>query len=125
MAYATYGGINIFGLELRMTTVDNPRAHQQNSYPGLSGVESLDQGLRGRFTNVSGRLYGFSPGDLAAAEETFRSYNDGYARVLVDTRGVAWPYVKLLSFEPEMHVRLLAAQGIYTRRYTAQFMHLV
>ncbi len=123
MAYATFGGLPIFGYQLQMQTVDNPRAHQMNAYPGLSGLESLDQGLRGRYTICAGRLAGTSLVGLAAAEETFRAFNDGSAYPLYDTRGVIWFNVKLEGFQPEGKI-FAHATGGFSRRYTARFLHL-
>jgi hypothetical protein len=120
----TLDGQFVFGLTVSMVTADNPRGHQQNAYPGLSGIESLDQGLRGRFTTVTGRLWGYNGAGLAAAEETLRAYNDGLTHVLVDTLGRAWPYVKLETFEPQGRIQILAGSGLVTREYVARFLHL-
>lgn len=124
MAYAFFNAVNIFGAELQMQTVDNPRAQQINAFPGLSGLESLDQGLRGRYTNCTGRLVAASVAGLAYLEEFFRSYNDGVAYVLVDTRGVTWLNVKLESFEPQGKIRIHGGTGYVSRPYAARFMHL-
>lgn len=120
----TLDGEAVFGDAVTMATAENPRAQQQNAYPGLSGIESLDQGLRGRFTVVSGRLSGATPTDLAAAEETLRAFNDGAAHTLVDTNGLTWLDVKLESFEPQGRVQRFADSGLAHRRYTARFLHL-
>jgi hypothetical protein len=122
MAYLD--GDNIFGTAVSMSTADNPRGRQQNAFPGLSGVESLDQGMRGRFTDVTGILYGADQFGLAAAEENFRSYNDGIARVLVDNNGTTWLNVLLESFEPMGRVRIRAGDGLTFRSYKARFYHL-
>jgi hypothetical protein len=95
---ASYGGINIFGTAVSMSTADNPRENQLNAYFGLSGLESLDGGMRGRSTHASGLLFGGSSLMLVAAEALFRSYNDGVARTLVDTMGGIWPNVFLNSY---------------------------
>ena len=121
---ATFGGAAIFGTAVSMTTVDNPRRQQLNAFPGINGRESLDQGLDGRYTIVSGVLYGGDGPTLNFLENLVRSYNDGVARVLVDTAGNAWPYVKLESFEPEGRMRVVAGSGQVYRPYTARFLHL-
>ncbi len=120
---ASYGGVAIFGASVSMTTSDNPREAQLNSYFGLNGLEALDGGFRGRVTRVHGVLYGRSSLLLAAAEGLFRSYNDGVVRVLVDSLGVTWPSVRLLSFQPTGRVGQ-SADGTYFRAYQAQFLHL-
>ena len=117
-------GYAIFGTAVSMVTADNPRAQQQNAYPGLSGVESLDQGLRGRYTTVTGRLVAADPTNLALAENAFRDFNDGLTHVLIDNFGAVWPDVKLESFEPQGRVQRMAWSGYCTRRYTARFLHL-
>jgi hypothetical protein len=119
----SYGGSNIFGTAVTMSTVDQPRAKQVNSFFGLSGIEALDGGSRGRFTEVGGLLYGPSPASLAAAESTFRSFDDGVARVLVDNLGSAWGNVCLQSFRPMGRVRQ-SPYGYFFRAYKARFLHL-
>jgi hypothetical protein len=119
----SYGGVNIFGTAVTMSTVDHPRAKQVNTYFGLSGIETLDGGSRGRFTEVSGLLYGPGAATLAAAESTFRSFDDGVARTLVDNLGTAWGNVVLQSFRPMGRVRQ-SPQGVYFRAYRARFLHL-
>lgn len=120
---ASYGGSNIFGSAVSMTTADNPREKQLNAFFGLSGLESLDGGLRGRVTHATGLLYGNSPGSLAASEGLFRSFNDGIARALIDTLGVTWLNVRLDSFQPLGRVRQSPA-GLLFRAYKARFLHL-
>jgi hypothetical protein len=120
---ASYNGVGIFGASVSMTTADNPRETQVNSFFGINGLETLDGGFRGRTTKVHGVLYGQSAILLSAAEGLFRSYNDGLARALVDNLGTAWVNVRLLSFQPQGRVRQ-AADGTYFRAYQAQFFHL-
>lgn len=118
-----FNGVNIFGVGVKMVTADNPRAAQENAFPGLSGVESLDQGDRGRFTSVVGMLVADTPADLGVLETLFRSYNDGNTYVLTDAYGFNWPNVKLESFEPQPPAFPLVPYG-WCRRYTARFRHL-
>lgn len=120
----SYGGAGIFGAAVSMTTSDNPRECQVNSFFGINGLETLDGGFRGRITNVRGVLYGPSAVSLASAEGLFRSYNDGVARVLVDNLETAWPNVRLQNYQPIGRIRQ-SADGIYFRAYQAQFLHLV
>lgn len=120
---ASFGGTSIFGTAVSMVTADNPREKQLNAYFGLSGLESLDGGLRGRFTQVTGLLYGTSPAGLANSESLFRSFNDGVARVLVDTLGMSWTSVRLDFFQPQGRVRR-SPGGVLFRAYKARFLHL-
>ena len=119
----TFNGVSIFGFQVKMQTVDNPRGQQINAFPGLSGRESLDQGLRGRFTNVEGRHFGSNISDLASVQETYRSFNDGRAYPLVDTRGLTWLNVKMESFEPQGQIRQLV-NGFCFQDYTSRLEHL-
>jgi hypothetical protein len=120
---ASFGGTSIFGTAVSMVTADNPRETQLNAFFGLSGLESLDGGMRGRYTSVTGLLYGDSSAFLAAAEGTFRSFNDGIARTLVDTLGEIWANVCLVSFQPQGRIRQ-SPSGVFFRSYKARFLHL-
>ncbi len=120
---ASYGGLGIFGAAVTMTTSDNPRETQVNSYFGINGIETLDGGFRGRITHARGVLFGASALLLATAEGRFRSYNDGITRLLIDNMGTAWPNVRLLRFQPQGRARQ-SADGTYFRAYQAQFLHL-
>ncbi len=120
---ASYAGLAIFGAGLTMTTSENPRECQVNSFFGINGLETLDGGFRGRITRVQGVLTGQSAGLLASAEGLFRSYNDGVARLLIDNLGTIWPNVKLLKFQPIGRIRQ-SSNGTYFRSYQALFLHL-
>ena len=74
--------------------------------------------MRGRVTRATGLLYGASPVLLAANEAQFRSFNDGIARVLVDTLGGIWQR-RLLSFQPQGRVRQ-SPYGVFFRSYQAR-----
>lgn len=119
----SYGGVNIFGSAVTMSTADHPREKQVNSYFGLSGLETLDGGSRGRVTTAGGILFGRTPGVLASVESTFRSYADGLTRLLIDSLGTSWSNVRLESFQPIGRVRQ-SPQGVFFRSYRAQFLHL-
>lgn len=118
----SFGGANIFGTAVSLSTADYPRQYQVNAYFGLNGLEMLDGGARGRVTLVEGVLFGSSAAALASAEATFRSYNDGVARVLVDQFGTSWQGVTLDFFRPSGRVQQ-APDGSYYRRYIARFLH--
>ena len=120
---ASFGGASIFGTAVSMATSDNPRETQLNAFFGLSGLESLDGGMRGRSTQVAGLLFGSTASLLANAEALFRSYNDGVAHTLIDTLGVIWTSVRLASFQPQGRIRQ-SPGGVLFRSYKAQFLHL-
>lgn len=119
---ATFNAENIFGVNVKMATADNPRAMQQNAFAGVDGMESLDQGSRGRFTVARGTHAGVGLGGLAVVQEACRAYRDGRAYTLVDTRGVTWLYVQLVSYEPEGDIKY-ALSGFYTQKYSLRFFH--
>lgn len=119
----SFGGVNIFGTAVSMSTADHPREKQINSFFGVSGLETLDGGMRGRSTSVSGVLTGNSAAALAGAEMLFRSFNDGIARILIDQFGATWASVRLESFQPVGRVKQ-SNYGSYLRPYHARFLHL-
>lgn len=123
MAYAFFDGENIFGVAVQMVTVINPVARQQNTYPGLSGVEELIQGRRGAVTQVSGRIYGDSVGALNGVKQLWYSYYDGRGYTLFDTGGQLWTNVKLERFQPIPPVQFDQGIGSWSQRYEATFFH--
>ena len=120
----SFGGENIFGTAVAMRTADNPRERQINSFFGIGGLETLDGGARGRYTEVTGVLLGTPATGLAGAEALFRSFNDGVARTLVDSSGTVWTNVRLDSFQPGGRVKR-SPYGYFFRPYRARFLHLV
>lgn len=122
----SFAGSDIFGVDVSMSTADQPLARQQNAYPGVNGVESLTMGSRGRVTAARGRLRADSLGGLAALMNGFRSLRDGNAYPLVDTMGVTWPFVVLERFAPDANTPIYIDQyGFYTKPYMAEFVHLI
>jgi hypothetical protein len=120
---ASFNGMNIFGLVLSMSTGDNRRDTQVNSFNGLNGLEVLDGGSRGLTTVVHGVLYGAGLSGLAAARAALRVYRDGNAYVLVDSTGTSWPNVLLQRFTPAEAIKQ-APDGTCLQPYTAEFLHL-
>lgn len=120
---ASYGGLNIFGSGVSMSTSPLTRAQQTNSFFGLSGVEIIDGGSRGMATDATGFLYGNSLAALSASENHFRSMSDGIARPFVDMMGTIWSNVLLQAYRPRGRI-LCSANGYYLRAYQARFFHL-
>lgn len=89
----SYGGTTIFGRSPSITMVPNPAAVQYSAFWGVSGVYSQFGGSRGRVFHVHGHFYGVNVADLWNSISLFQSYDDGIARVLVDTVGNSWPQV--------------------------------
>ncbi len=121
---ASYRGVGL-GDSIHMATVENPRRTQSNTYPGLDGVEELDQGFNGRITTVSGRIVSDSPADLGIMMNQFRSLNDGLTGLLIDSEGVGWPYAKLEMFAPDEGTARFSPPYGYTLRYKARFRHVL
>jgi hypothetical protein len=117
---ATFGGLDIFGDDLVMNVVDLPRREQKDTFFGIDGSERKDGGFTGRVAEAQGVLVGSGAAGLAAAEELFRSYNDGIPRILVDTLGRIWPAMKLVEFRPS-GTAWPDGTGAVNRNYTAKF----
>jgi hypothetical protein len=115
----TYDGSNIFGVAVSCVMVLNPAAEQVNAFFGVTGVQSLFGGLRGRVFEVSGVLVAPDPVTLNSYEMTFESYIDGIPRVLIDGFLTAWPNVKLLQFQRQG--RVLNGVTVCARPYKALF----
>lgn len=102
MGIAYYNGSNIFGLAVSVQHVPNPSAQQINSYFGVTGSQMIYGGGRGRVFHITGVLIGTDVSDLASAEATILSFDDGIARTLTDTWGRNWPYVVFVGeFTPD------------------------
>jgi hypothetical protein len=105
---ASYGGANIFGWSVSIAMNPNPSEFQYNAFFGISGVQSLYGGGRGRVFLISGLLVGTDAADLAANRDLFLSYDDGIARDLVDTFGITWPQVVFGHFQQTDRILQLA-----------------
>lgn len=124
MAIAFLDGNAIFGTSIEFEGPEVPtRRSMENMYPALNGVESLDMGDAGMVSTIRGRLWGNSPGALAAAVSQIGAFYDGKAHVLTDTDGTSWPNVKLIGFSRLPKKSIDPANG-YTQRYEARFFHL-
>ena len=81
----------------------NPSALQINEFFGLSGMQSLYGGGRGRVFFIEGVFVGDNT-SINAAVSTLLSYDDGVGRVLVDSFDNAWPNVVFSRFQPPERV---------------------
>lgn len=102
----TYDGQAIFGYSISIAHEMNPPVEQVNAFFGITGTQSLYGGLRGRVFLITGVFYGTTMADLNTVEALYQSYCDGVARVLYDTRGRTWPYVKLKPIQPQSPVKI-------------------
>ena len=118
---AAFGGSNIFGVAVRMTTTKAELAKQINAFFGLDGNEYRSGGSRGYMTRASGVLVATNLSDLESARDNFYSYQDGVARDLADTMGKTWNNVLLQNFDPGQW----STDGTrWVQPYQALFLHL-
>ena len=120
-----FNDVDIFGTAVRMRRQAGERAIQKNSFPGLSGVEALDMGSRGRVTTVTGRFVCPDEDTFNAAVLLFESYVDGQAYTLVDQFGNEWPQVMCVEFGITGELNRIFGTGGVTAQYSAKFEHLV
>ncbi len=119
----TFNGVTIFGVTSKFQTDAGIRVIQKNDYFGLNGIEGLDGGSREQRTVVTGVLFGADVDAWNAAVALFRSYNDGLAYMMVDSKGRTWPAVRLVSFDEG---EFMPAVGLgYCSIYTAVFEHMI
>jgi hypothetical protein len=124
MSTPSYDGTYLFGRSVTVVMDQNPTEKQYNTFFGISGVLSLWGGGRGRLFMISGVLTGSDATALAAARALILSYDDGLARVLVDTLGVAWPGVIFDRFQQDGRILQLAGGGL-AMPYRASFIGLI
>jgi hypothetical protein len=86
----TFNGDSIFGAAVRMAHVANANAAQVSAFFGQGGQVAMFGGSRGRVFAVVGVFLASDIEGLNVAEGLFQSYADGFAYVLVDTRGRTW-----------------------------------
>lgn len=124
MFYApSFDGVYIFGIDVVMVTPETTRDKQINSFHGVNGIEILDHGGRGRFTNVTGRFLMPDVPSLIAAESAFREYLDPWAYTLVTTDGSVYEGVNMETFEPIARIFTDIYTGYVWRAYKARFIH--
>lgn len=120
---ASFNGFDL-GFIFQMPVAANPKARQINAYAGANGLEVIDHGSRGGTTFVEGAFGSSTTAGLSAVEQGMRSLMvDGRAYILVDTLGKSWPGVILVKYQPIGPIRP-TFDGILTRRYEAEFLHV-
>ena len=108
----SYRGAEIFGVAVSIRHVLSPSETQINAFFGISGIQSLFGGNRGRTFFVTGCFFAPDLPTLNAMEGIFLSYADGIAGELVDTRWRVWPDVVFRGqLEPADHL-LFNAYGL-------------
>ena len=124
MAYATYGGLALFGVSMSARPQLERRGSQRNAFPGLNGVEHLDLGSRGATTVIEGTWFADSEADLAATLATWEALCDGVPRSFVDTLGRIWANVLLEPYRLEGVRKKSAATGAVMQRFSGTLYHL-
>ena len=120
----TYGGLPIFGWSAKIDTSQVKRSVQTNEFFGLTGVEEIDGGGRGGTSTATGIVFGGDYPSYRAAWSAATSMQDGQARDLLSTDGNLYNQVKLVSWRPASELRQTAG-GLWMRRYSAEFRHLI
>lgn len=121
---ASFDGSAIWGVAVKMATQPNPPGGQSGAYPGITGVEWLALGGRGRVTQVQGYLTGADAAAFEAACSVIRSYQEsGYVGVFVTTTGRAVAYARIVAFQPSPPMG--ATDGSILAPYSAAVLELV
>ena len=122
---ATLDGFPIFGSAVNIVHTPHPNAQQLNEFFGVSGVQTLFGGARGRTFMISGVLVDEDIPSINADEALLLSYADGLPHTLVDNRGRVWLNVIFRGeYQPfEQGPRWLAGGG-YALPYKCVMMGL-
>lgn len=116
-----YGSFN-FGITVVTQPGSSERGEQINAYPGLNGVERLDQGFRGCTFTVTGLLVNFGRGAVEGMALINRQMIDGNTRSYIDDAGQSWGDTLLVDFQKTGRVRSGGLWSIYP--YSATFRAL-
>ena len=119
----TYGSFDLGGA-CRVQMLFNPSEYQRNAFWGVTGVQLLWGGNRGRTFVVRGLFSASTRAGVAAKRDTLLSYADGIGRALTDSEGTAWPYV-VFTGEFAWTTPYAAFGSSYCREYQATFVGAV
>lgn len=89
----SFGGLYLFGEAVHIEHTPNANAQQIAAFFGVTGVQSMTGGGRGRAFMIQGVLPGLNPALCVEAELYLLQFADGIARSLIDTVGIVWPNV--------------------------------
>jgi len=119
---AAYGGVSIFGYAVRIQHIPEPAAYQNAAFFGITGIQALWGGGRGRIFMVEGVWIETSTTAIRADETLLLSYADGIPRELDDTFGASWQNVVFTGqYRPG---KLCFPQGKFALPYQAVFRGL-
>lgn len=116
---ASYDGFDL-GYACRVEMLPAPSELQVNAFFGVSGVQTLWGGNRGRIFTVNAVAAGANAAAVDAKRDTLLSYADGIGRVLVDDVGASWSYV-IFTGQFQFTGPYGVAGGLVVRPYTAVF----
>lgn len=97
------------------------RSQQRRGFAGLDGELVLDDGLRGRGIEQTGRLQADSASALHSLIENIEELIDGQMHTLLDNHGHIYANVMLESFEPQ--TLLLKGRSFFCD-YVARYLQL-
>ncbi len=101
MAIPSFDGVACFGPAPYVLAKRNPPERWWHGYPGVHGLQTVVGGTRGATASATGVLAGDTLADLAAAQNVFEVFKEiGGPAILIDTKGVPWPAMILIDFEP-------------------------
>lgn len=119
---SSFGGKNLFGSGPHAVRPCSwRRSQRRRGFDGLDGELVLDEGLRGRCIEQTGRLRASSAPALHTLIENIEQLIDGRTHTLLDNHGHAYSNVMLESFEP--HTPLQKGRS-YWCDYTARYLQL-
>ena len=121
----TLDGSPVFGLACNVLHTPHPNAQQINEFFGITGVQTLFGGGRGRTFMISGVLVADDIPGINVVEAALLSFADGLPHTLVDNRGRVWQNVIFRGeYQPfEQGPRWLAGGG-YALPYKLTMMGL-
>lgn len=83
----TFDGNSMFGQAVTITAKPVQRAVQNNQFFGIDGISTLSAGTRGKLFTAKGIFVAASVPEINAIVDLWETYNDGFAYVLIDTKG--------------------------------------
>jgi len=90
---ASLDGEPVFGVANHVVHNPHPNAQQINAFFGMSGMQTLFGGTRGRTFMISGVFLESSLEGIVADEANLLNFADGQTHTLVDTLGRSWSNV--------------------------------
>ncbi len=119
---SSFGGSNLFGSGPHsIRPCSWGRSQQRRGFDALDGEVVLDDGLRGRTIEQTGRLRASTASALQTLIEDIEQLIDGRTHTLLDNHSHVYPNVMLQSFEPRTPIQKGRS---YWCDYTARYLQL-